>query len=174
MEAEETRRKGWLSRNINEPIDRELQPFSKWGRHTVYNRIEQALEQNPLTLQEIKEHIQSKKLPNLKYLMKQGKVKRLGPKGRAIYYLSGQKDKALTKLEDTSRTKDKLIEALLGFLKEPKTIEEIKATFSVDIKSEKVLKDLVKANIVFKRKFTLSGVGKHRYNALTLFWELGI
>ena len=170
-EAQETRRKGWFNRNINEPIDRGLQPFSKWGRHTVYNRIEQALEQNPLTLQEIKEYIQSKRLPNLSRLIKQGKVRRLGAIRSPVYYLPGQEDRVLTKLEASDRTEDKLIEALLTFLKEPRTFEEIKATFPSAIKSQKILKDLGKANIIFKRRFTLSG-GKHRYNALTLFGDL--
>ena len=71
------------------------------------------------------------------------------------------------------RTEDGLIEELLVFLKAPRTIEEIKEAFPLTIKNKTILKDLIGANIVFKRRFTLSGKGvKHRYNALTLFGDL--
>ena len=66
-----------------------------------------------------------------------------------------------------------MTEELLVFLKEPRTAEEIKQAFPQTKKNEVILKDLLAANIVFKRKFTLSGKGvKHRYNALTLFGDL--
>lgn len=151
-----------------------LQTSLEWRRrNSLQNRIAQALEHNPLTRQEMKEYFKSKGLSCLTRLIKQGRVRSIGPKRRAIYYLLGQEEIARTKLEASDHTEDGLIEELLLFLKEPRTIEEIKEALPLTIKNETILKDLVGANIVFKRKFTLSGRGvKHRYNALTLFGDL--
>ncbi|MDQ1280113.1 MAG: hypothetical protein QG670_1375 [Thermoproteota archaeon] len=80
---------------------------------------------------------------------------------------SGKKSKA------SDRTKDGLIEDLLIFLKKPRSKEDIKQSFPLTRKTEKILKNLEDMNIIFKRRFTLSGKGvKHRYNALALFGDL--
>lgn len=77
------------------------------------------------------------------------------------------------KRKASDHTEDGLFEELLIFLKEPRTKEEIRQAFPIAKKTEKLLRDLVDTNVVFKRKFTLSGKGvRHRYNALALFGDL--
>jgi len=85
----------------------------------------------------------------------------------------GNGEIGLNKQGRVRSTEARLIEELLVFLKEPRTLKEIKEAFPLTKQTDTILKDLVRANIVFKRKFTLSGKGvRHRYNALTLFGDL--
>ena len=151
-----------------------LQTFSDWKRrNNLQNRIVQVLEQNPLTRREMKEFLKSEKLSGLNQMIKKGKVKNIGLRSEAVYYLPGQEKIARMKLEAFDRIEDELIEELLIFLDHPRTIEEIKEAFPLTVKNETILKDLVGANIVFKRRFTLGGKGvKRKYNALALFGEL--